>query len=275
MFVPVVFTLLPDKKRESYDAMFSLLKENLECRGLEMSATYFMSDFEIAIKDSFLSFFPDVDFSKAIISKVARNGFKADNSKKDRPQFSSFLRAILGLGYVPLERFREGLRNLYILAKRLTGKQRRFAVQMIDYVLRYWVNGSHPPSSWVMYKHGGAVTNNHSKGYNSIDDSIMERVGNENTKRPENRKEAKVIKMREKMLSGLEKGNIDLLSYQQSMGGSVCKSLTAAQDDVDFQDPLLDLSQDEEIIVPGLWSQFLHSILPLLSHHLSENHSAK
>ena len=207
VFVPVVFTLLPDKKRESYDAMFSLLKENLECRGLEMSATYFMSDFEIAIKDSFLYFFPDVDFSKAIISKVARNGFKADNSKKDRPQFSSFLRAILGLGYVPLERFREGLRNLYILAKRLTGKQRRFAVQMIDYVLRYWVNGSHPPSSWVMYKHGGAVTNNHSKGYNyrlgnkrsisrhpnvykfsevviqelrvSIDGSIMERVGNE------------------------------------------------------------------------------------------------
>ena len=62
-----------------------LLKENLECRGLEMSATYFMSDFEIAIKDSFLSFFPDVEakgclfhFSKAIISKVARNGFKAN-----------------------------------------------------------------------------------------------------------------------------------------------------------------------------------------------------
>ena len=214
--------------------MFSLLKENLECRGLEMSATYFMSDFEIAIKDSFLSFFPDVDFSKAIISKVARNGFKAVYTKKDCPQFSSFIRAILGLGYVPLERFREGLRNLYILAKRLTGKQRRFAVQMIDYVLRYWVNGSHPPSSWVMYKHDGSVTNNHSEGYNyrlgnkrsisrhpnvykfselrvSIDDSIMEGVGNENTKRPENRKEAKVIKIREKMLSGLEKGNIDLL----------------------------------------------------------------
>ena len=250
--------------------------------------------------ERFLSFFPDVDFSKAIISKVARNGFKADYTKKDCPQFSSFIRAILGLGYVPLERFREGLRNLYILAKRLTGKQRRFAVQMIDYVLRYWVNGSHPPSSWVMYKHDGAVTNNHSEGYNyrlgnkrsisrhpnvckfsevviqelrvSIDGSIMERVGNENTKRPENRKEAKVIKIREKMLSGLEKGNIDLLSYQQSMGGSVCKSLTAAQD---FQDPLLDLSQVEEIIVPGLWSQFLHSILPLLLHHLSENHSAK
>ena len=43
VFVPVVFVLLPDKKRDSYDAMFSLLAEILESQGLEMSATYFMS----------------------------------------------------------------------------------------------------------------------------------------------------------------------------------------------------------------------------------------
>ena len=43
VFVPVVFVLLPDKKRESYDSMFSMLAEILESQGLEMSATYFMS----------------------------------------------------------------------------------------------------------------------------------------------------------------------------------------------------------------------------------------
>ena len=43
VFVPVVFALLPDKKRESYDAMFSSLKENLTARGLELSARYLMS----------------------------------------------------------------------------------------------------------------------------------------------------------------------------------------------------------------------------------------
>ena len=43
VFVPVVFVLLPDKKRDSYDAMFSLLAEILESQGLEMSAMYFMS----------------------------------------------------------------------------------------------------------------------------------------------------------------------------------------------------------------------------------------
>ena len=32
VFVPVVFTLLPDKKKESYEAMFKLLRDALECR---------------------------------------------------------------------------------------------------------------------------------------------------------------------------------------------------------------------------------------------------
>ena len=44
VFVPVCFVLLPDKTRESYDNMFSMLKEALEGRGLELSAQYFMSD---------------------------------------------------------------------------------------------------------------------------------------------------------------------------------------------------------------------------------------
>ena len=43
VFIPVVFVLLPDKKRDSYDAMFSMLAECLESRDLQLSATYFMS----------------------------------------------------------------------------------------------------------------------------------------------------------------------------------------------------------------------------------------
>ena len=37
VFVPVCFCLLPDKKKESYQVMFSLLKECLESSGLELS----------------------------------------------------------------------------------------------------------------------------------------------------------------------------------------------------------------------------------------------
>ena len=131
--------------------MFSMLKEALGSRGLELSAQYFMSDFEVAIRNSFTSHFPDVTpkgclfhFSKAILSKVSKSGFKSDYSKTS-PQFGSFIRAILGLGYVPLYRFKEALRNLYVIAKRLSGRQRKFSRRMIEYVEKVWVNGNFPP----------------------------------------------------------------------------------------------------------------------------------
>ena len=86
-----------------------------------MSATYFIYailDFKVAIRDSFLSHFSNIEakgcsfhFIKAIISKVSHNGFKSDYSNK------------------------EGICNLYLLAKQLTGKQRAFSVQMINYML--------------------------------------------------------------------------------------------------------------------------------------------
>ena len=88
VFVPVCFALLPDKKRESYDAMFTMLKEALDSRQLELSATFFMSYFECAIQDSFV-------------------------------------------------------------------RQRKFSKKMIDYVSKYRINGSFPPTSWSMYQHSG------------------------------------------------------------------------------------------------------------------------
>ena len=42
----ITFCLLPDKKKESYQCMFSLLKWAMEWLGLELSVSYFMSDFE-------------------------------------------------------------------------------------------------------------------------------------------------------------------------------------------------------------------------------------
>ena len=57
--------------------MFSMMKEALAGRGLELSALeHFMSDFEVAIRDRFTQHFPGISpkgcqfhFSKAIISQ--------------------------------------------------------------------------------------------------------------------------------------------------------------------------------------------------------------
>ena len=152
VFVPVCFSLLPDKKKESYVCMFSLLKKALEAESLELSAEYFMSDFEVAIRDSFLSTFQGVEakgcafhFAKAILSKVSKSGFKRDYQQC--PDFSAFIRATLGLAYVPLARLTEAVRNLYILAKKLTDRQVSFAVSFLKYIERSWINGSFHPKS--------------------------------------------------------------------------------------------------------------------------------
>ena len=179
-FVPVAFCLLPDKKKESYQCMFSLLREAPECLGLELSASFFMSDFEIGIRDSFSATFPGIQvkgcafhYSKAILSKVSKSGFKGDY--QNCKEFAAFIKAIFGLAYAPPERLAEAFRNLFILAKRLQEeRQAKFALVMIQYVDKTWINGSYPPETWNMFKHKGQTTNNHSEGYNF-------RLGNKKT----------------------------------------------------------------------------------------------
>ena len=66
IFVPVCFCLLPDKKKESYETMFSLLKEALETLGKELSAAYFMSDFELAIRNAFTGTFQGIELKDSL-----------------------------------------------------------------------------------------------------------------------------------------------------------------------------------------------------------------
>ena len=65
-----------------------------------------------------------------------------------------------------MERLNEGVRNLYILATRLKGRQRRFSVKMIKYIEKTWIRGAYPPATCNMFQHEGVKTNNHAEGYN-------------------------------------------------------------------------------------------------------------
>ena len=61
-FVPVAFGLLPDKKRQSYNDFFSLLKKALghQSRQLKLSAEWMMSDFEYNIRAIWEDTFPGI-----------------------------------------------------------------------------------------------------------------------------------------------------------------------------------------------------------------------
>ena len=48
-WIPVAYGLLPDKKRDTYDTFFGLLKTALTSQDLELSARTVMSDFEVCI----------------------------------------------------------------------------------------------------------------------------------------------------------------------------------------------------------------------------------
>ena len=290
VYVPIAVFLLPDKMGISYSAAFSLLKEALEKRGLSLAAKWFMSDFEPAIKIAFTEQFPLIKpkgcsfhFSKAIISKVQKSGFKADYTKKENFAFSAFIRAILGLVYCPLDRFKESIRNLYKLAKRLkVVRQRKFSLYMLNYVSRYWVNGCHHPEEWNMYLHSGQTTNNRSEGYNNrlsqfmgkhpnlynfisvlkeefqvaINDASTASVGRNPGRAAPNTKNARSIKTRQKMQENIKLGKTDLLTYQQAIGGSVIQSIggVIGDDDYEEEDDMPEMSEkdDVEIVVPSL-----------------------
>ena len=255
VFVPAAFCLLPDKKKESYLSMFSLLNKALDLMGMELSAEFFMSDFEIGIRDAFLTTFPGIEakgcsfhFSKAILSKVGKSGFKGDY--QSCPDFGSFVRAIFGLPYVPLSRLAEGVRNLYILAKKLDDRQAKFALVMIHYVQKTWINGSFPPETWNMYQHEGQTTNNCSEGYNnrlgnnklgkhpnfyqwfetikqelkiSHDEATAAAAGKPQTKYRSS-KDKKNMEIREKLMLDLKEGTTALMSYQKAVGGSLSRA---------------------------------------------------
>ena len=52
-WIPIAFGLLPDKKRDTYDTFFGLLKTALTSQNLELSARTVMSDFEV---EKFISY---------------------------------------------------------------------------------------------------------------------------------------------------------------------------------------------------------------------------
>ena len=120
-----------------------MLAEILETQGLEMSATYFIYailDFKVAIRDSFLSHFSNIEAKGC--------SFHFQLSSRRFPIMVSSLTIQTRTVPHSLHLFEQS----WDCAMFLSYVQGRYLqslpfVQMINYMLWTWVNGSFPPSS--------------------------------------------------------------------------------------------------------------------------------
>ena len=94
--------------------------------------------------------------AKSMWNKTVDLGFKGKYSKTEFVKLASFVRAAIGLPYVPLEDIEKGFNHLKKLAKELKGKdQSKFGREFIAYVKNTWMEGNYAPETWNYYNHRG------------------------------------------------------------------------------------------------------------------------
>ena len=89
------------------------------------------------------------------------------NSKKSIA-FSTFIRASIGMAYVPLNKLNHAHKILKQLGKELKGRKiKEFDKKFLYYYDKTWMNGHYKRHDWNMHMHRGISSNNISEGYNS------------------------------------------------------------------------------------------------------------
>ena len=170
-WVPVAYAFLPDKNLDSYVAALRTIEQRLAFLGLELSASYSMSDFELNIRSALKEVFPKVNirgchfhFGQRLWNRVVDSGLKSDFSKKEYSEFAAFIRGAIGLSFVPLDRLSEALSILNQMSKQLKTRHQSFSKDFLSYINRYWINGNYHPSTWNFFQKHGVTTNNHAEG---------------------------------------------------------------------------------------------------------------
>lgn len=95
---------------------------------------------------------------------MKKKGRASDYSNvKDYPKFGSFVRAVIGLPFVPINRIDEAVDIIKNLGRINTGTRKVFCKTMIKYLEDTWLNGAIPRKVWNMFQHRGVTTNNHAE----------------------------------------------------------------------------------------------------------------
>ena len=191
------------------------------------------------------------------------------SDSKTYPKFGSFVRAVIGLPFCPLDRLEEAIAILKKIAMANDGVRHKFCLSLLRYLRRTWVDGSIPPEVWNMFEHQGVTTNNHAEAFNHKmgakkkiskhpnpyilaeeikiqlkegSDTVIAETVTSHTKKVDPRIET--LKKRKKgLMRDLRKRNIDLESYIVSMGANSIKYQPLILVD---PDPLADIGSDSD-----------------------------
>ena len=162
--IPLVYFLLPGKRREAYNTSFILLKEAAQNIGIEVDPQRVLTDLELALQQSVAICFPQAErkgclfhYTQAIWRKVQNLGLQ--RLYKEDDEFRCFVNSVIALAFVQPMFVRVAWR----------GEAPVFPNRddFFEYFQRTWVDGNFPISMWNVYSLDGPRTNNNAKGWHS------------------------------------------------------------------------------------------------------------
>ena len=165
---PMVYFLLPNKTRETYNNDFLLLKQVSQNYGFTLMPACVKADYELPLVQSVQISFPSCafkgcyyHFAQAIWRKVQNLGLASAYRHPQSEDKKSF-RKVISLPFVPVSYVRmawDGLKHCMPSGQAYD--------HFVDYFEGTWLNGNFSLSHWNVHLIGGPRTNNNLEGWHS------------------------------------------------------------------------------------------------------------
>lgn len=171
--MPLVWALLPNKTRGTYEELFGVIRQQLERSGY-VERQVFLTDFETAAFEAIRSAFPEsivkgctFHFRQALMRHVADVGLRAEYTSGNPPEVKNWIRRIMGLTLLPTAflpiawstlRMSPHTGDVGVDTKLLT---------FSSYFERTWISGPFPPMMWSHYDNNGPRTTNVAEGWHN------------------------------------------------------------------------------------------------------------
>ena len=165
---PMIYALLPNKQRHTYNRAFMLLKDAALDLGLTLDPISLMCDFELAIIQASLLNFPNAShrgcyyhYMQSIWRKVQSLGL-ADVYRSNDPTLKQFIQKMAAIAFCPPAFVRPAWLGVQQEAPQIPNVD-----SLVEYFDSTWVNGQFQFQQWNYFDFDGPRTHNHVEGWHS------------------------------------------------------------------------------------------------------------